>query len=483
MKTIHFRSFKESFFQLYTSKKNEDTTPGYIWENGFFKTIITGFSQPQVFCLSSVFLLLFFGAHYRLALVLGLTIASWLSLNYLFLRSISEQLALKFDPVPAVTEKQKAQLKFNIENLSQYTYNEFNLNFSFDGSSKPEYQQLISDDIAGCSIYRNSIYLNCDVGMGRYSIKDISICLSGPFNIFQFRVFFETAIEIEVRPKIEEMPMIKTKGSEFSEMYGQHEMQSRGLSVNFSNIRPYSFGDNIRHIAWRPSAKLGSLVVKEFEKMVNTDATLVLNLNPAHHVGYDLTSSWETAKDVTLSLVSHLLNQNSSIEFIYNYGFVEKSNSKDQFYAISKLLVDHNIFEAAEGEHKKRIHIDDPLQQWKHRIQPGSTLFYIGTTNYPYLRDALQLLKWLSREKVEVILVLINPLTAWAEFRQIDPSFEKPSTTSKINQLLTELQETGVRICFADMGDTLQKNFREKPYMSESSTKEKQSANKAFIKS
>lgn len=471
MKSIHFRSFKESFFQLDTSKKDSDSHLAPIWEKGFFRTLLTGFSHPQVLCFSIIVIFAIIGFQFRLALVLSLNLAAALTLYYYHLKWLAEQITLKFDLPPRVTEKQTARINFSIFNESFFSLNNLILQLTYDGSSKPNYFQMCSEEVAGRSVLRNFIDLNCDTGMGRFVAKDISICLSSLFGIFQFRVHFETKLEIEVRPKIEAIPHVNTRGSEHSDMYGQHEMRSRGLSVNFSNIRPYSFGDNIRHIAWRPSAKLGSLVVKEFEKMVNTDATLILNLNPSHHVGFDQLSSWETAKDVTLALASQLLDQNNSVEFIYNYGLIDKSNSKDQFYAISKLLIQHNIFEAADGQHKNRVHIDDPLQQWRHRIVPGSTLFYIGSVHYSYLRDATPLLKMLSREKVEVILTLINPLTVWSEFKEIDPTLEKPNTTSKINQLLTELQEVGVRVCFADMGPELKKGFREKSFLTEKSIK------------
>ena len=436
MKSIHFRSFKESFFQLDSTEKIKNSASSLIWENGFFKTLFLGFSQAHVLCFGLLVILLTLGFYFRLALILFLTLFALLIINYYFLKSLAENINLKFDTPSAVTEKQKAKLSFSLFNLTRVSLTNLMLQLKYQGSSNLQYLKFFEENISARSVFRDSLYLNCDIGMGRYSVQDVCLVVSDPFNVFQFRVYFDSHIEIEVRPKIEDLPEVKTRGSEYSEMYGTHEVQNRGLSVNFSNIRPYSFGDSIRHIAWRPSAKLGSLVVKEFEKMVNTNATLVLNLNPAHHIGYDLLNTWETAKDVTLSLTSQLLNQGNSVEFIYNYGLIEKSGGKDQFYSISRLLVDHNMFEAADGEHNKRVHIDDPLSQWRHRITPGSTLFYIGAANYPYLREATPLLKLLSREKVEVVLTLVNPLTVWSEFRNIDSTLEMPGTTSKINQLL-----------------------------------------------
>lgn len=476
MKTIKLRSYKESFLQkqLYDDQSSDST--GLIWQNGFFKTLLFGLQQPQIFVHLLLIILLYLSLDYRLALVLFLSLSTLLLLNYFYLKYLTDGLNLKVDPPKATTEKQMATLNYTVYNFSPFNIYSFILKFNFLGSIQHEYIIDSAEIISANSFFRNRTQLICNVGMGRYSIKDFTILISDPFNIFQFRVLFPQTLEVEVRPKIENLPELVTKGSEYSEMYGPHEVQNRGLSVNFSNIRPYSHGDSIRHIAWRPSARLGHLVVKEFEKMVNTDATIILNLNPTHHIGYDQLNSWETAKDVTLAITSQLINQGSQIEFIYNYGKVEKSNGKDQFYAISKLLVEHNIFNSADGLHpQNKIYLDDPLFQYHKNINPNTTLIYIGAVNYPFLRDALAFLKMLASEKIEVILVLVNPLSVWEEFRQIDQTLSKPQVTSKINILLTELQSVGIRVCFADMGGELQQNFREKPFLKEESTLNKPS--------
>jgi hypothetical protein len=320
------------------------------------------------------------------------------------------------------------------------------------------------------AVLRKGVSLLCDNGMGVFEAKNFRIKISDIFGIFEFNVPFESLTTIEVRPKIEELPKFATRGSKYSELYGQHEIQNRGLSVNFSNLRPYAFGDSVRHIAWRPTARHGSLIVKEFERMVNTDATVILNLNPALHVGLANLNTWETAKDVCLSLVSQLLETGNSVEFIYNYGVVAKGTGKEQFYAVSKALMQHNILKAAENLHDGRVHIDDPFGNCFQRIIPGSTLIYVLPVNYPHLRDSLQSLSWLSREGVEVALVLVNPLTIWPEFRAVDSTIQTPEKTDKINELLARLQASQVRVYFADMGGPLADHFREKPQLSEKLT-------------
>ena len=416
---------------------------------------------------TAIILLLLLGLKFRFALVSAVCLIFALLLNYLILREIAGKTSLKSENVKAVTEKEVARLFLTFRNLSYFSLNNFLLTFDFAGSVSASHKNAISADIPSGGIFRTGIYLVCDNGMGIFEAKNFNIAISDIFEIFKFTVHFDLCEAVEVRPKIEELPAVLTRGSRYSELYGLHEIQSRGLSVNFSNLRPYNFGDSVRHIAWRQSARHGTLIVKEFERMVNTDATVILNLNPALHVGLANLNTWETAKDVGLSLTSQLLSSGSSVEFIYNYGAIPKATGKEQFYAIAKALIEHDMLKSAEGLHQKRVHIDDPFGNSAARVIPGSTLIYITPVNYPHLRDSLQSLTWLSRENVEVILVLINPLTIWPEFRAVDSSIQDFEKTDKINQLLAELQSHSVRVYFADMGGPLADQFREKPKLSE----------------
>jgi hypothetical protein len=457
MNKIQLRPIKKVLFEN-DSNLNEESS--IFLEQGFLKTAAIACSRPQIMgpCLTGLFLL--WGFYNREALLAGLSGAALLMANYFYLKAIAEGLHFKFDHVRGVNEKETAQLRYSISNHSSFNAEHLQLNFEFMGSVQNQYKIEVLQQVPFEGLYRGVAELSCDIGMGIYKVNKAQILVRDLFNIFEFAVHFDDEVEVEVRPKIEPIPPLKTKGSKYSEMYGLHEIESRGLSVNFSNLRPYSLGDSIRHIAWRPSARHDFLVVKEFERMVNTDAVIVLNLNPFQQVGVSEQNTWEVAKDLCLSITSQMLNSGNSVEFVYNYGVLEKSNSKDQFVAISKFLLQHDVFAAAENKHEGKVHIDDPLGRWSAQINPSSTLFYIGTINYPYIRDAAHILKSLRHQNVEVILCLVNPLTIWPEFKAIDSTIQKPGKIDKLNELLKELQSVGVRVFFVDMGGNLQMSFR-----------------------
>ncbi|MCC2678906.1 MAG: rane protein [Pseudobdellovibrio sp.] len=415
-------------------------------------------------------LFLLLGVKYRFAFVMLVALIFILILNYLYLQAIAKNFSLKVEPLKSVFEKETARMNLAFRNLSHFSPWPFQLNFAFAGAVNSLHSFVVSDEVAGGGSLRTGFNLECNNGMGLYEIKNFNVVIGDVFSVFRFKISYDVVATLEVRPRIEALPAVATRGSKYSELYGQHEIESRGLSVNFSNLRPYVFGDSVRHIAWRPTAKHGSLIVKEFERMVNTDATVILNLNPTMHIGMSGLNTWETAKDITLSLVSQMLSAGNSVEFVYNYGVIEKATGPDQFLLIAKALIEHDMLKASDNEHSGRTHVDDPFGTFAGNIVPGSTLVYILPVNYPHLRDSVQRLAWLSREKVEVVLVMVNPLTIWPEFRTVDPDIQDFDKTAKINKLLAELQAHQVRVYFADMGGPLVDHFREKPLLTENLT-------------
>ena len=45
---------------------------------------------------------------------------------------------------------------------------------------------------------------------------------------------------------------------------GLHKSPYHGFSIEFSEHRPYSFGDEIKHIDWKLLAKTDKLYIKQF---------------------------------------------------------------------------------------------------------------------------------------------------------------------------------------------------------------------------
>ena len=58
---------------------------------------------------------------------------------------------------------------------------------------------------------------------------------------------------------------------------GQHKSPHKGFSVEFSEHREYTHGDEIRHLDWKAFARSDRYYIKLYEQETNLRATLVLD--------------------------------------------------------------------------------------------------------------------------------------------------------------------------------------------------------------
>ena len=61
---------------------------------------------------------------------------------------------------------------------------------------------------------------------------------------------------------------IRTKGLVNNVFGGEYHSAFKGRGIEFSEVRPYQFGDDIRSIDWNVTARTGETFVKIFEASV-----------------------------------------------------------------------------------------------------------------------------------------------------------------------------------------------------------------------
>ncbi|MCB0362580.1 MAG: DUF58 domain-containing protein, partial [Bdellovibrionales bacterium] len=249
----------------------------------------------------------------------------------------------------------------------------------------------------------------CDGGMGMHRLGPLETRVSDPLGVFQFRVINEDIIEMETLPKVEALPAIEIGGSPFSTEYGNYTLGQRGLSVNFSSVRPYSPGDSLRHIAWRLSARRGDLLVKEFERAINSQITLVLDLNPNIHLGIKSQSTWEYARDVALAVIAQQLELNNSVRLISNHYFSEMKKGEDHLHhlciEVSKWHPD--IF-ANSPDLMKWGTGSELLSRTSQLLSPGSTLIYLCPYHQSDFGQSREVLKSFLGEKIHLVVIFID---------------------------------------------------------------------------
>src|SRR3982751_5456052 len=66
---------------------------------------------------------------------------------------------------------------------------------------------------------------------------------------------------------------------------GQHKSPHRGFSVEFSEHREYTPGDELRHLDWKAYARSDRYYIKLYEQETNLRATIVLDTSASMQFG------------------------------------------------------------------------------------------------------------------------------------------------------------------------------------------------------
>ncbi|MCB0208280.1 MAG: DUF58 domain-containing protein [Anaerolineae bacterium] len=138
---------------------------------------------------------------------------------------------------------------------------------------------------------RVSYQTSCD-RRGLYSFDDLMLHSKGAFGLFRSRRTIEVPGEVLIYPQFYPLKRLR-----LLEHRGFTDRQSLrvGQGSDIIGTREYRSGDSMRHIHWRSTARLGSLVVKELSDQDQLTLTVVLDLSVKGQVGQGKFSTFETA--------------------------------------------------------------------------------------------------------------------------------------------------------------------------------------------
>ncbi|GLZ75389.1 membrane protein [Actinorhabdospora filicis] len=140
---------------------------------------------------------------------------------------------------------------------------------------------------------------------GRYDVGPLVIRMTDPFGLCEITRSFPTKDKLTVTPKITPLPAIRLAG----EYAGSGDSRTRSVAVHGEDdvaTREYRYGDDLRRVHWRSTARAGELMVRREEQPWESRATVMLDVRGAGHRGEGPTSSFEWAVGATASIALHL---------------------------------------------------------------------------------------------------------------------------------------------------------------------------------
>ncbi|MGM0607942.1 MAG: DUF58 domain-containing protein [Candidatus Muiribacteriota bacterium] len=96
-------------------------------------------------------------------------------------------------------------------------------------------------------------------------------------------------------------------------LYGQHKSPYSGVNIEFSEYRPYTFGDELKNIDWKLWGKTDKLYVKKFEEETNMRVWILLDSSKSMFYGSDKITKLFYGKIMASALSYIFLNQQDSV--------------------------------------------------------------------------------------------------------------------------------------------------------------------------
>ena len=144
---------------------------------------------------------------------------------------------------------------------------------------------------------------------GLHPMPPVEVTTSFPFGVFERTFAPQDDATVLVFPKV--YPLRKRVLDELDDS-GQTPKVSFNDGDEFFSLREYVPGDDIRHISWKISARLGNLIIRELEPSISRMVLIVFDTRCTLESSYD-EDQMERAMDLAASLAINLLDQHFSV--------------------------------------------------------------------------------------------------------------------------------------------------------------------------
>lgn len=183
-----------------------------------------------------------------------------------------------------------------------------------DGGTLPGYSigRILDLGFGGRRVW--DIQAKC-VRRGLYQLGPARIAGSDPFGMFQFSRRIGSPTTVLVYPQTVDLSGFVLPGGNLAGGNRRHRGWHQTTS-HVSSVREYQPGDPVRHVHWPTTARLGRLMVKEFDAEPSADLWIVLDLHAEVQRGTGDESTEEYGVKIAASLGRHFLGQGRAVGLI-----------------------------------------------------------------------------------------------------------------------------------------------------------------------
>ncbi|MER5766798.1 DUF58 domain-containing protein [Streptomyces sp. NPDC001985] len=165
---------------------------------------------------------------------------------------------------------------------------------------------------------------------GRYPLGPLQLRLTDPFGMCELTRSFGAFDTLTVIPRTEPLPPVRLTGD--ASGYGEGRRRSLALAGDDDVIpRNYRYGDDLRRVHWRSTARYGELMVRREEQPQRARCTVLLDTRAIAYQGAGPDSAFEWAVSGTASALVHILERGFSVRLMTDTGSTVPEDSGDGF--------------------------------------------------------------------------------------------------------------------------------------------------------
>ena len=130
-------------------------------------------------------------------------------------------------------------------------------------------------------------------------------------------------ISKEILKKIRKLE-IRTKGMVNNIFGGEYQSAFKGRGMEFSEVREYSYGDDIRQIDWNVTARTGDPFIKLFEEEREQTLMLCVDISPSGVFGSRSQRKMDLAIEICAVLAFSAIKNNDKVGLVLFSNIIEK---------------------------------------------------------------------------------------------------------------------------------------------------------------
>ncbi|MET7321218.1 DUF58 domain-containing protein [Streptomyces sp. NPDC005549] len=174
---------------------------------------------------------------------------------------------------------------------------------------------------------------------GRYPLGPLQLRLTDPFGLCELTRSFSTYDTLTVIPRVEALPPVRLSGE--AKGYGEGRQRSLALAGDDDVIpRGYRYGDDLRRVHWRSTARYGELMVRREEQPQRARCTVLLDTRVVAFEGAGPDSAFEWAVSGAASVLVHMLERGFSVRLLTDTGNSVPGEGADGFAGASQGTAD-----------------------------------------------------------------------------------------------------------------------------------------------